>query len=287
MIKTIRISRFRLSVLLLLVVGVTVARGSSYQFRHYDTNEGLSQNSVMTIVQDSMGFMWFGTHDGLNRFDGNSFKVYRRSTLQNGLSNGRVGVIWLAPDNELWLGTERGIYIYSPTTDSFRSFNVQTADGQMVTGQVNVISGYDDQVIISCIGLGIYLYDLQWGVLTHHPLEGYPTVSSICVDAGKTVWIGFYEGGLAYTRNQFRSIVNFKDAGGETVLNRQTITGMVPTDEGLLYLCSSEWGLSKLDINGKQLAQLTHTADGMRLYAHSMIQSDKELLVATENGLYI
>lgn len=280
--------RFNTTVLLLLLMAATsVAKGSGYQFRHYDTQAGLSQNSVLAIVQDSMGFMWFGTHDGLNRFDGHSFKVYHKSLLPHGLGNGRIEVIYQTPDHELWVGTEHGVYIYSPVTDSFRRFSVTADDGRMVEGQVKIITGDANRIIVSSIGHGIYIYDKRHGKLTHHPLEGLPSVSSICIDAGQTIWLGFYEGGLSYTRNDFKTIVNFSDASGQTVLNRQTITGIVPTEKGLLYLCSSVSGLSELNISEKQVAPLIPAADGKSIYAHGMLQCDDELLVATENGLYV
>ncbi|MCH5599068.1 hypothetical protein MKP09_14710 [Niabella ginsengisoli] len=50
-----------------------------FYFRHYEVENGLSNNSVITAAQDKYGFMWFGTSDGLNRFDGNTFKVYRQA----------------------------------------------------------------------------------------------------------------------------------------------------------------------------------------------------------------
>src|SRR5690554_3813773 len=53
--------------------------GTNYSFKHYNINNGLSQNTVQCILQDDMGFMWFGTKDGLNRFDGTSFKVFKFS----------------------------------------------------------------------------------------------------------------------------------------------------------------------------------------------------------------
>lgn len=271
---------------LLLAASASMAKGGSYQFHHYDTQQGLSHNSVLAIAQDCMGFMWFGTHDGLNRFDGHSFKVYHKSMLPHGLGNNRIGAIHQDPDQQLWVGTEHGVYIYSPATDSFRRFDIQASDGGRVTGQVHVITGDTDHIIIGCIGDGVYVYDLHSQQLAHHPLQGYPTISSICIDAGKTIWIGLYEGGLAYTRNLFNTIVVFKDASGQNMLRNQTITGMVPTEKGLLYLCSATSGLSELNINNKVITPLISPSDGARIYAHDMIESDDELLIATEDGLY-
>ena len=83
---------------LLLLLICSGLNASEYQFRHYDTNNGLSQNSVMSIIQDSMGFMWFGTNDGMNRFDGRSFKVYHKGSGANQLGSDRIGVMYEAPN---------------------------------------------------------------------------------------------------------------------------------------------------------------------------------------------
>lgn len=275
-----------LGLLSLLLIG-SVIKASEYQFRHYDTNNGLSQNSVMTIVQDHMGFMWFGTNDGMNRFDGRSFKIYRKGSGDNQLGSDRIGVIYEAPNHELWVGTDHGLYIYSPTSDSFRKFTTKTAKGEGIERQVNVITGNDHRVLIGCNNEGVYVYDLKTEKLVHHALKGYPAVSSLYIDSEQTIWIGFYESGLSFTRNFFKTIVGFNDQSGQNILRQQTITGMVSTEQGRFFLCSSASGLSELNIPGKQLIPLIPSADGKNLYARGMIKCDDQLLMATESGLFV
>ncbi len=282
--------RSYISKCLMVVLGcwaLLSVKATEYQFKHYDTSNGLSQNTVLVIAQDSTGFMWFGTNGGLNRFDGKTFKVYRKSQGPHGIAGDRIEVIYEARDHRLWIGTEHGVYIYSPTTDSFSEFDVQTADGEHVGSHVNVITGDGDRILIGCIGQGIFVYDMVANTLVHHPLPDYPSVSSIVVDESRTIWLGFYEGGLCYTRNDFRNIVDFKDPDGHKVLDRQTITGIIPDERGHLYLCSSAMGLSELDIYNKVLTSLISTADGKSIYAHHIIRNDNELLMATESGLFV
>lgn len=259
---------------------------ADYQFKHYDANDGLSQNSVMAIVQDSMGFIWLGTHDGLNRYDGKSFTVYRKSSSPSGLGSNRIGVIHEAPDHRLWIGTEHGLYIYSPTTDSFSHFDVSTAEGKRVENEVNVLTGDDRRILIASSGDGVFVYDLQSGELTNHRLPGRPSVSTLYIDDGKTVWIGFYEGGLAYTRNLFKTVHTYTDRAGQVVLDRQSVTGIMTTEPGRLCLCSSVTGLSELNIAEKRLTQLIPSVSGKNIFAHGMIRNGDEVLMATESGLF-
>ena len=63
--------------LLLFIATYSLAQNDLVLFKHITTNNGLSQSTISSIAQDDDGFMWFGTHDGLNRYDGKSIKVYR------------------------------------------------------------------------------------------------------------------------------------------------------------------------------------------------------------------
>ena len=80
-----------------------------YVVQHYSIKDGLSQNTVMAILQDRQGFMWFGTWEGLNRFDGYTFKVYK--AMNNGVEahvNNRVDIIFEDESERIWWGTYDG-----------------------------------------------------------------------------------------------------------------------------------------------------------------------------------
>jgi hypothetical protein len=94
--------------------------GAALRFVHYGLEEGLSQSSVLTLIQDNLGFLWIGTQDGLNRFDGYSFKVFRPNLDDlYALKGNEISAIIQSRDGALWVGTNAGLNRYDPTTGKF------------------------------------------------------------------------------------------------------------------------------------------------------------------------
>lgn len=102
----------------MLLVSNLLASANDYILDKITSANGLPQNYVRSIIQDSKGFMWFTTYDGIVRYDGYSFKVYRRH--DNGLGTGLILCVTEDQKGDIWLGTENdGMYRYSVDTDYF------------------------------------------------------------------------------------------------------------------------------------------------------------------------
>jgi len=96
----------------------------SYSSEIYSFRKGLSQNTVQTVLQDSRGFIWIGTWDGLNRFDGYKFQIFRPDYAK---PNGKIScetINALAEDNSgnLWVGTDKGLNVYKFKADTFKTY---------------------------------------------------------------------------------------------------------------------------------------------------------------------
>ncbi|WP_294350895.1 two-component regulator propeller domain-containing protein [uncultured Sphingobacterium sp.] len=112
-------------------------RAQSIYFKNYQTNEGLSNSSVKCITQDIHGFLWLGTRNGLNRFDGNQFKIFRHNASDS-TSLGSSSILSMLTDSKgvLWVGTTRGTYCYDPIKENFKPFK------RIPIGEVNALHEY-------------------------------------------------------------------------------------------------------------------------------------------------
>ncbi len=100
-----------LRLLFLLLFFRTVVQAQPYYFRHYQVENGLSNNSVFSSSQDKYGFMWFGTKDGLNRFDGYRFKTFNiNSENESSLTRDLIFSLFADKHGTLWVGSQKGLY---------------------------------------------------------------------------------------------------------------------------------------------------------------------------------
>jgi ligand-binding sensor domain-containing protein len=96
------------------------SQGSSYNFSKLNTNNGLSNNQVNSILKDTDGFLWFGTTSGLNRYDGYSFKIYRKNPNDNAsLSDNNIISLFELPEGKMWILTTGIPCIYNSYTGKF------------------------------------------------------------------------------------------------------------------------------------------------------------------------
>jgi signal transduction histidine kinase/ligand-binding sensor domain-containing protein/DNA-binding response OmpR family regulator len=111
-------------VFILLFVGSVLGLGQQRAaFRYLSKIDGLSQSTVFAIAQDSTGFMWFGTRDGLNKYDGYEFKVFKQGEDSNGLVASDIRALYLDPlTKKMWIGTNAGLSVYDTNTDKFTSY---------------------------------------------------------------------------------------------------------------------------------------------------------------------
>ena len=109
------------------------AQYNSLQFENYDFRAGLSQNSGYAITQDKTGFMWFGTQDGLNRFDGYEMKVFRKSLTPNSIPDNFISALATDDDGNIWIGTPNGLSVYYALSNKVEKLADSAGSGNLLS----------------------------------------------------------------------------------------------------------------------------------------------------------
>jgi ligand-binding sensor domain-containing protein/signal transduction histidine kinase len=171
-------------------------------FGHFSVREGLSNSFVNCLLQDRTGFIWFGTDDGLNRFDGFEVKVYRNDPNDN--SSISENIIWaLCEDHlgNLWIGTKSGgLNKYDPLTNRFEQWELDSAS----TEEINITYIYEDSrnnIWIGTYRNGLYRFNPSqnkfehWQNTSDNPnLLSGNFITSVIEDQNSNIWIATYSG---------------------------------------------------------------------------------------------
>ncbi len=176
------------------------------QFERLGLDEGLSQSTIMCILQDAQGFMWFGTQDGLDRFDGYQFKVYRHDPdNEHSLSHNMVQSCKRDKKDNLWFLTgDVVLNRYDPATGHFHHYPLDIESA--LSGTINIAGLYADKtgrLWIATTGSGLARYDEENDELiyyTHDPTDphslGHNIITELYEDSEGTLWIGAGAAGL-------------------------------------------------------------------------------------------
>lgn len=135
----------------------SVISQSAYRFNNYTINDGLSQSSVTTIIQDDNYSLWIGTQDGLNRFDGKTFEVFT-SDDNIGLESSFIKCSVKTKDGKLWFGTMNGLTVYNPSTETFQTYNLKDKTAFQIE---SITVDENNNLWIGSYGKGLYFFNTE------------------------------------------------------------------------------------------------------------------------------
>ena len=183
------------------------------RFEHLDSRNGLSQNNVLTMFCDHTGYMWFGTMDGLNRYDGYTFRIYKMEEgREKALTHNRVSDIWEDSLNFLWIKTYEGYFHYFiPETEEFISFPNYNRSAEEKNSFIQCFhQPSKNEIWLGSSNSGVYLlrYNPPTGMysssqfLSRGPSSiSNNTVNFVISDPFQNIWIGTNQG-LNYLSKQ-------------------------------------------------------------------------------------
>ncbi len=201
--------KFRYTFYFILIISVCCFQlySQKIHFERISTNEGLSNNLIYDIIQDSSGFLWIATDDGLNRYDGYEFKVFRNDPNdKNSLSDNSVWSLAVDKSGKLWIGTKTGwLNCYDPLTEKFSKWYIASE----ITKENTITTIYVDdknKIWLGTYRSGLYLLDTQTNEIRNwksNPFDSstisYNYVSSITRDRSGNLWIATYHGISKFT----------------------------------------------------------------------------------------
>lgn len=246
-----------LGIPLVAVAGIGAAAelpGTNIRFAHITLEDGLAQSTVSTILQDESGYIWLGTEDGLQQYDGYVFRTFRHSVDNpNSLSNSYITRLLQDQAGNLWIGTYAGLNRYDPATGVFTRYThehpgfnttahnyiwtlAQTHDGAIWVGTDDGLERLDPA-------------SGQWTV--YHAGEGAAAglasneIWALYVDASGMLWIG-NQSGLSYLPQGAESIQTFVAPDKPELFKDVSINALAEDQQGNLWV-GLEGALARID----------------------------------------
>jgi ligand-binding sensor domain-containing protein/signal transduction histidine kinase len=258
--------------------------GQNYYFKHFQVEQGLSNNTATCIIQDKKGFIWIGTKDGLNRFDGYNFKVFRNIPGDStSLGNNSVWKLCEGKDGRIWVGTERGLYVYDPDHDSFSHIK----DTPM--RPVKIIAEDPNGNMWFIINFKLYRLSHETQTTKDFTDEELAPCSTLTISQSGEIWIATFYGFIGRYKKENEGFEFFSVFSHSPAPVSPWLEQIYDTGEGFFLIGTATQGIKKFDLSTKKYEDiLIYNTDNTEIYARDFIKTDTgEYWIATESGIYI
>jgi signal transduction histidine kinase/CheY-like chemotaxis protein/ligand-binding sensor domain-containing protein len=292
---------FLFAIVLMMVASLASAQTQQLHFTHLGSANGLSDLNVNAILQDKRGFIWVGTADGLNRYDGYKFRVYRND-IKDTSSIGGSYIQNIAEDVEgnIWVATiGGGLNKFDRKTNRFHRYrhdekNINSIASDFVTrvavdkyGKIWAATQYS----------GLDVFDPKRGIFLHYlHKQNDPKsiigneISAIFNDSQNNIWVGTANNGLSKFDRETQSFVNYKHIEGDKgSISGNRITAIFEDSGQKLWVGTQEKGLNLYNGHTGTFKHFLHDPRNPNSLCHNSIQSITEddnhnLWIGTENG---
>ena len=273
---------------------------SGYAFQNLTKKDGLSQSSVFAIAQDNSGFMWFGTRDGLNKYDGYQFKVYQNENTSNSLISNDIRTLYFEESKkELWIGSHSGLSKYQSSTDDFVNFVSDPQNPKSISNNI-IRQIYRDSKGRLWVGtsIGLNLLDESNKEFKRYYFENSTAlankkndIKAILEDRFGDLWFGTVDG-LFKLKTDDNGSFYFEKVNEEISkqLSDSHIKCLLEDEVGNLWIGTFEGGLNYWNRKEGTIIQYQNDESNSKSLSHNNIRSlcfdqEENLWVATFDGL--
>jgi signal transduction histidine kinase/ligand-binding sensor domain-containing protein/CheY-like chemotaxis protein/HPt (histidine-containing phosphotransfer) domain-containing protein len=269
-------------------------------FEHVSMREGLSMNSVNSMLQDSQGYLWLATEAGLNRYDGYSIRQFRRERGdEHGLASDYIWSMAEDAQGDLWLATDGGgIARWERRTETFQQFRHDPSRPQSLSSDAVRVLLIDSKGLI-WVGTkdkGLDILDPRTGFARHlrhqsGDLHSLPSdaIGTLYIDHGGQIWVGTDSGLSRYDAN-IESFVDYSESLANANLSDLRVRAIREDHAGALWVGTVNGGLARLELNGNHVTVFRHDAANPHSLSQdhvwSVLEDDAQRLwIATADGL--
>lgn len=269
------IRKFILHIIILLATCLQT-HAQAYAFRHYEVESGLSNNAVICSTQDKAGFMWFGTRDGLNRFDGYAFKTYRFPV------NNFIHALHVDAAGTLYAGTENHIYKYNPKSDSF-SLLVSAKSAPVD----DILSDAEGNLWFNAGGI-LSFYSAKSRTLQTFDPGKYFSITGICFDRRGTLWASTPDGFLKKYDKASGTFTGYDLFSHTNASAWRYVSGIEYTADDKILISTSKAGIKIFDVATTAYQDIALCCvEANDLFVHCILQiSPQEIWIGTETGIF-
>lgn len=175
---------------ILFFTAIVLKAQTDIRFQHITVDDGLSQSSVSSMVQDKFGYLWIGTRDGLNKYDGSTFTTYRHDKKAYSLPARSITALYLDDQEQLWIAYRNGLSLFVPASNHFRNYSLRPdSSSNLYVRDFDVIS---DSVILLSTNQGIFSFNPDRGNLktsNNYPLFNKLNIANVVLSDPIYQWV--------------------------------------------------------------------------------------------------
>ena len=260
----------------------------SFNFKNITIEDGLSQSTVETIYQDSKGYIWIGTNDGLDRYNGYEFKHYKHDKYdKNSIANNYIVDIIEDKNGYIWVSTIGGLSRINPDKDEIKNYYSKEDSGNLSNSNLwQILCTKDNRLIASTID-GLNVYDKNKDKFTRilYKEGELPSqyIYSIEEDINGHIWVGT-DNGLVELDKDLNIVKSYQDAIGDS-----DVYNVYDDSKGNIWVCTLDNGLFKINLDDKSVENYKNNNSKISIPSNNVrdIISDSEgkLWIATDKGL--
>lgn len=284
--------------LIILLITTNIVYVSAYNninFKNITSEDGLSQGTVETIIQDDQGYIWLGTNDGLCRYNGYEFKIYKHDEeLENSITNNYI--VDIKQDNlgNIWVGTANGLSKIDTKTDLITNYNMNDEEKSLSHYNIGdiLITKSGDVLVGTSDGLNIYneKKDEFYRIFNKDSDLSSQFIRSLAEDENQNIWVATNNGIDKIDIKNNKNIISFKTGDGKFDISENDIYVVRYDPKGYIWAGALKEGLNRIDINTNEVKQYKNDDRDEKSLPGNNVKdilrdSSGNLWVGTDNGL--